>query len=313
LQQKKKASSKLQATDALVWQSLNHTFCSYKSKVATQNFCRHDMNVTGLCNKSACPLANSRYATIKEERGLCYLYEKVPELQRYPKKMWRKTQLPRNYAKALAHVTEELQYYPKYVQHRSKQRLTRIHQYLIRMRKLAMKTRPKVVAVTNAKSDKRENRKEAKALAAAKVNESITKELLNRLKEGTYGDIYNFPALQYNTALDEAQVQSVDAAMDREDDDDAMVHFVEGDFDDDDDDDIEELEPDHLRPKGLLTTTPDDDDDDDDARGKKRRNLLSPSSSSKKKKTQIAPPRPKRRVEIEYDDDEEELAAPLVA
>ena len=64
-----------------------------------------------------------------------------------PPGLARQRQLSRNYAKALERVSRELEFFPKHLQHRSKQRLTTIHQYLIRMRKLKLKAKPKLVTI----------------------------------------------------------------------------------------------------------------------------------------------------------------------
>ena len=190
--------------DEVIWQIINHEFCSFKSKVAKERtFCQNPYNVTGLCIRSACPLANSRYATIREEEGICYLYMKTIERAHTPKNLWEKIRLPSNYMQALDIVSQQLEHFPKYLVHRNKQRLTKIHQMIIRMRKLKLKMRPKITTI-HTNNEKVEKGKERKALKAAQLDRAIEKELLERLKQVSDGEIYNYPEANYNKILSRA-------------------------------------------------------------------------------------------------------------
>jgi protein MAK16 len=193
--------------DDLVWDVIgNSKFCAYKVKPPAassnqQRFCRNPYNLSGLCNRMTCPLANSRYATVLEEEGVLYLYIKTAERAHSPKNLWEKVKLPQNFAQALKVVDKHLLFWPQLYINKCKQRVTRINQYLIRMRKLKLKVQPKIVGRIK-KVERRETNREAKALKAAKLTEEIKNELLERLHQGTYGDIYNFPQKEYDEVLD---------------------------------------------------------------------------------------------------------------
>ena len=159
-----------------------------------QTFCRNEYNVTGLCGRQTCPLANSRYATIRADPAdatVLYLYTKTIERAHLPSKLWERQRLPQNYAKALEQVDSALTYWPKFLMHKCKQRLTRLTQLGLRMRRLAKEEArlgERIVPKLAPKVRKREETRERKAESAAKVERAIERELVGRLKSGAYGD-----------------------------------------------------------------------------------------------------------------------------
>ncbi len=167
-----------------------------------QTFCRNKYNLTGLCSRMACPLANSRYATIIEHDGKLVLYVKTVERAHSPRALWEKIKLSTNYRKALVQIDKHMEYWPEWYIHKAKQRLTKMTQYLLRKRRLELRSKTRLVGVKK-KVSRREAVREKKAVVAAKVESAIEKELLERLRSGTYGDIYNYPHEEYERALDE--------------------------------------------------------------------------------------------------------------
>ncbi|KAK7272759.1 hypothetical protein RJT34_29580 [Clitoria ternatea] len=221
--------------DEVIWQVVRHNNCSFVAKSTTGNFCRNPYNLTGICNRSSCPLANSRYATIRQDNGVFYLYLKTIERAHMPKDLWERVKLPRNYYKALEVIDEHLMYWPKLLIHKTKQRFTKMHQMLLRMKPLALKTREKIMTVPT-KDKKREARREEKAQRAALLEKSIEKELLERLKKGVYQQSLSndYPLEEYSKFLDTEKLQLAD-------EEEPEVEYVE-DFDElVDEDDMEDF------------------------------------------------------------------------
>ena len=60
---------------------------------------------------------------------------------------------------------------------------------------------------TNDKVDVREKGREKKALVAAKLDRAIENELLERLRQATEGEIFNYPERQYAKVLGKANAK----------------------------------------------------------------------------------------------------------
>ncbi|GAM83752.1 hypothetical protein ANO11243_017420 [Dothideomycetidae sp. 11243] len=178
----------------IIWSILNHQFCAFKLKTTKdQTFCRNEYNATGLCNRQSCPLAQPRYATVRPDpdTGRLYLFIKEPERAHLPRAWWQRIKLSANYAKALEQVDEQLIYWPKFMVHKCKQRLTRLTQVRVRSAKLAREDErlgEKLVSRLAPKVRRREETRERNAEAAAKIERAIERELIERLRSGAYGD-----------------------------------------------------------------------------------------------------------------------------
>lgn len=108
-----------------------------------------------------------------------------------PSKLWERRKLSTNYQTALKQLDEWLLYWPQFLIHKSKQRLTRLTQVAIRMRRIAKEDArlgEKLVPKLAPKIRRREDTRERKAEVAAKLERTIERELLQRLREGAYGD-----------------------------------------------------------------------------------------------------------------------------
>lgn len=233
--------------DTVIWNSVHHHFCSYKVKTARQTFCRNKYNITGLCERTSCPLANSRYATIVENDDRLYLFIKTVERAHSPRRLWERIRLSQNYRHALLQIDRHLQHWPQFYVHKAKQRLTKMTQYLIRKRKLQLQANTRLVGAKK-KVLRREASREKKAINAAKLETAIEHELLERLRTGAYGDIYNFAQDEYEKALDARVEEEMDEQEQQEEEEEEEAHQYEAEYDDSEDElvsDIEDVNEDH--------------------------------------------------------------------
>jgi protein MAK16 len=235
--------------DESIWTCIGPSgqFCSYKHKIKNppETFCRNPHNLTGMCTRVTCPLANSLYATVLDQEGVLYLYVKTPERAHTPKHLWEKIKLPRSFAEALQVIDRELEFWPAHQVNRVKQRVTRIRQVQARMRKLATRDRQVELVPIKQKTIRREKTREEKALTAADVDAQVRQELMDRLKTGQF-EIFNYPQRLFEKNIDDLEEDRELVELDQDEenslysadmeDELANLAFVEDNSDDEDED-----------------------------------------------------------------------------
>merc|ERR1711971_142575 len=92
-------------------------------------------------------------------------------------------------------------------------RLTKIRQMLLRQRKMAKTEKTTELVGVKKKTERREATREAKAEKAAQVELAIERELLQRLRQGTYGQLYNYDSVSNKLADSNENVDSNTAAQ----------------------------------------------------------------------------------------------------
>ena len=196
----------------MAWNLLGQKFCSYKVHMRndkTHRLCKNPYNQTGICSRVTCPLANSQYATIIEYEDELYLYVKTAERAHTPRRMWEKVKLSSEFKAALTQIDQELQWWDRRHVLKVKARLLRLKQYLMRKQRMLTETEEKYESV-NKRQEHKLQRREAKAERAARIELDIEKELLDRLRKGTYDSILNYNPEVFDKILNAEGVEDVE-------------------------------------------------------------------------------------------------------
>jgi len=179
----------------LVWDIIGENqFCCFKKKTIVKNFCKHEFNITGLCSRQSCPLANSKYATIIQQEGIFFLVQKDEKNLNFPNKIWKKIALSRNFGKAIQEINLNLAFWPKFFLYFAKLKLTRLTQIFLRFRINELKKTKEFFL--HKKSILFHKKNIGENFRKLEIEKSIEIELLNRLNLGVYGRLYSFLPIQ---------------------------------------------------------------------------------------------------------------------
>lgn len=172
-------------SDNIIWRTIGgkDKFCSFKLASKTITLCKNPNSVTNICEQESCPLANSKYATVREKNDKLYLYIKEPERLRTPKLTYEIIELSNDYQQAILEIDKHLEFFSELLKHKCKQRLTKLYQYLER------KKEPKVqYSVLKKKFERKEKINAEKLKKKMNIMKEVEEEIMERMMQGMYGE-----------------------------------------------------------------------------------------------------------------------------
>ena len=217
---------------------------------------------------------------------------KTAERAHTPKELWESVKLDPSYNKALEQIDTELQYWPKFLVHKCKQRFTRLRQILVKRRKIKLEGSAEYRVVSH-KAERREKTRLNKITKSAMIENHIRNGLLENLKKEKYAGIYNINPREFDKILEtEKDQEEVDEEFVEEDYDPGYINdFSDEEGEDDDNNEQEENE------------RKESDDDIDDIFNQKSKDEKDESNEdiNKKYKKTIGKKRKKPKYEIEVE------------
>ncbi|EEQ82609.1 hypothetical protein NCER_100645 [Vairimorpha ceranae BRL01] len=175
--------------DNSIWKNIGEKkFCSFKKKTDTEFLCKNKNNLTGLCNAFSCPLANTKYATVRAINEELYLFIKEPERINTPNEQYEKIKLSKHYEEALKQIDKELEHWDKQIIHKCKQKHTKLVEYTERLEYFKEHGRTEYMKRTKRKVTRAEKLAALANLEDLDFEKHIGEELLLRLESGVYGE-----------------------------------------------------------------------------------------------------------------------------
>lgn len=174
-------------SDENIWRNIGgENYCSFKMKTEDSVLCRNPNNLTGMCDRFSCPLANSKYATVRAVDEELYLFVKEPERVHVPRDMYEQIKLSPDHEEALKQIDTHLEFWNEKIIHKCKQKLSKLTQYLQRLEYFKEHGRAEYM-VRKKKMNRREKLRALKSLNKINFEKNIGEELMLRLESGIYG------------------------------------------------------------------------------------------------------------------------------